>query len=160
MILNDVQVGIQPRKARKRVGRGPGSGHGKTAGRGHKGFFSHSGSSRRRGFEGGQKPLFRRFAKRGFNNKQFAQNVAVVNVGELNESFEANTEITPELLVARGLVRTRFDEVKVLGDGDLTKKFKISAHRFSGSAEQKITAAGGSFERIATGSSHVEVATA
>lgn len=151
MILNDVQVGIQPRKARKRIGRGSGSGHGKTAGRGHKGFFSRSGSSRRRGFQGGQMPLFRRVAKRGFNNKQFAPNVAVVNVGELNESFEAGAEITPQILSEKGLVRTSFDQLKVLGDGDLTKAFKIAAHRFSTSAEQKISAAGGSIERIPVG---------
>ena len=151
MILNDVQVGIQPRKPRKRIGRGSGSGHGKTSGRGHKGFFSRSGSSRRRGFQGGQMPLFRRVAKRGFNNNQFAPNVAVVNVGELNESFEAGTEITPEVLVEKGLVRTSFDQLKVLGDGELTRKFKIVAHRFSSSAEQKISAAGGSIERIPVG---------
>lgn len=148
MILNDVQTGIQPRKPRKRIGRGVGSGHGKTAGRGHKGFFSRSGSSRRRGFQGGQMPLFRRVAKRGFNNNQFAPSVAVVNLGELNECFESGTEITPELLAGKGIIRTKFDELKVLGDGDLSKKFKIAAHRFSASAEQKITAAGGSFERI------------
>lgn len=152
MILNDVQAAVKPRKLRKRIGRGSGSGHGKTSGRGHKGFFSRSGSSRRRGFQGGQMPLFRRIAKRGFNNNQFAPDVAVVNVGELNESFEAGVEITPELLVSRGLVRTRFDELKILGDGDLTKNFKIVAHRFSGPAELKIAAAGGSFERIAAGS--------
>ena len=151
MILNDVQVGIQPRKPRKRIGRGSGSGHGKTSGRGHKGFFSRSGSSRRRGFQGGQMPLFRRVAKRGFNNNQFAPNVAVVNVGELNESFEAGTEITPEVLVEKGLVRTSFDQLKVLGDGELTRKFRIVAHRFSSSAEQKISAAGGSIERIPVG---------
>jgi large subunit ribosomal protein L15 len=104
-------------------------------------------------------PLFRRVAKRGFNNKQFAQNVAVVNVGELNDSFEAGAEISPELLASKGLVRTRFDELKVLGDGELTKNFRILAHRFSGSAEQKILAAGGSFERIASGSPDNDVAT-
>ena len=152
MILNDVHVGIETRRPRKRVGRGTGSGHGKTSGRGHKGFFSHSGSSRRRGFHGGQMPLFRRVAKRGFNNKQFAVNVAVVNVGELNDVFEAGTEITPGILAEKGLIRSKFDQLKVLGDGELSKKFRISAHRFSSSAEQKITAAGGSFERIPTGS--------
>ena len=151
MILNDVHVGIEPRKQRKRIGRGSGSGHGKTSGRGHKGFFSRSGSSRRRGFHGGQMPLFRRVAKRGFNNNFFAPSVAVVNVGELNESFEAGAEITPELLLAKGLIRSKFDELKVLGDGELSKKFRISAHRFSSSAEQKISAAGGSFERIQVG---------
>jgi large subunit ribosomal protein L15 len=151
VILNDVHIGIQPRKARKRVGRGPGSGHGKTSGRGHKGFFSRSGSSRRRGFQGGQMPLFRRVAKRGFNNNQFAADVAVVNVGELNEAFETGAEITPEILVSKGLVRSKFDELKVLGDGELSKKFTISAHRFSASAEQKIAAAGGAIERISVG---------
>lgn len=151
MILNDVQVGIQTRKPRKRIGRGTGSGHGKTSGRGHKGFFSRSGSSRRRGFQGGQMPLFRRVAKRGFNNNYFAPDVAVVNVGELNESFDAGTVITPELLVEKGLVRTSFDQLKVLGDGELAKSFRIVAHRFSTSAEQKISAAGGSFERIPGG---------
>ena len=151
MILNDVHVGIEPRKARKRVGRGPGSGHGKTSCRGHKGFFSRSGSSRRRGFHGGQMPLFRRVAKRGFNNSYFAASVAVVNVGELNESFEAGAEITPELLAEKGLIRSKFDELKVLGDGELSKNLKITAHRFSASAEQKISAAGGTFQRIPTG---------
>lgn len=152
MILNDVHVGIEPRKARKRVGRGPGSGHGKTSGRGHKGFFSRSGSSRRRGFHGGQMPLFRRVAKRGFNNNYFAPSVAVVNVGELNESFEPGAQITPEVLAEKGLIRSKFDELKVLGDGELSKKLQITAHRFSASAELKISAAGGTFQRISTGS--------
>lgn len=148
MILNDVQTGIQPRKPRKRIGRGVGSGHGKTSGRGHKGFFSRSGSSTRRGFQGGQMPLFRRVAKRGFSNNQFAAEVAVVNVGLLGENFGSGSEVTPELLVARGLVATRFDEVKVLGDGELSVALKVVAHRFSASAEAKIVAAGGSVERI------------
>ncbi len=151
MILNDVQVGIQPRKPRKRIGRGIGSGHGKTSGRGHKGFFSRSGSSRRRGFQGGQMPLFRRVAKRGFNNKFFAPDVAVVNIGDLNESFESGAEITPGILVEKGIVRTSFDELKILGNGELSKNFRIVAHRFSTSAEQKIAAAGGSIERIPVG---------
>lgn len=148
MILNDVQTGIQPRKPRKRIGRGVGSGHGKTSGRGHKGFFSRSGSSTRRGFQGGQMPLFRRVAKRGFSNNQFAAEVVVVNVGLLGENFESGSEVTPELLVARGLVATRFDEIKVLGDGELSVSLKVVAHRFSASAEAKIVAAGGSIERI------------
>ncbi len=148
MILNDVQTGIQPRKPRKRIGRGVGSGHGKTSGRGHKGFFSRSGSSTRRGFQGGQMPLFRRVAKRGFSNNQFASEVAVVNVGLLGENFETGSEVTPELLVAKGLVATRFDEVKVLGDGELTVSLKVVAHRFSASAEAKIVAAGGTVERV------------
>lgn len=149
MILNDVQTGIQPRKPRKRIGRGVGSGHGKTSGRGHKGYFSRSGSSSRRGFQGGQMPLFRRVAKRGFSNNQFASEVVVINIGLLGENFEAGSVITPELLVARGLVATRYDEVKVLGDGELSIAINVSAHRFSASAEAKILAAGGSIERIA-----------
>jgi large subunit ribosomal protein L15 len=148
VILNDVQTGIQPRKPRKRIGRGVGSGHGKTSGRGHKGFFSRSGSSTRQGFQGGQMPLFRRVAKRGFSNNQFAAEVAVVNVGLLGENFESGSEVTPELLVAKGLVATRFDEVKVLGDGELTVSLKVVAHRFSASAEAKIVAAGGTVERV------------
>lgn len=151
MILNDVHIGIEPRKSRKRIGRGTGSGHGKTSGRGHKGFFSRSGSSRRRGFQGGQMPLFRRVAKRGFSNNYFAASVAVINVGELNDSFDAGAEITPELLVKKGMVRSSFDELKVLGDGEVTKKFTVFAHRYSAAAEQKISAAGGSFERLAAG---------
>lgn len=148
MILNDVHTGIQPRKNRKRIGRGIGSGHGKTAGRGHKGFFSRSGSSTRRGFQGGQMPLFRRVAKRGFSNNAFAPEVAVINVGSLAEKFPANSDITPQMLVAHGLIASRFDEVKVLGDGDVPHALKVTAHRFSASAEAKILAAGGAVLRI------------
>ena len=150
MILNDVHVGIQKQKKRKRIGRGTGSGTGKTAGRGHKGFYSRSGSSRRTGFEGGQMPLFRRVAKRGFNNRQFAAEVVVINVSKLSDSFEAGASVTPEILVERGLIPTRFDRVKVLGNGELTKALTITAHQFSGSAEQKIAAAGGSVVVIPT----------
>jgi len=148
VILNDVQTGIQTRKARKRVGRGSGSGHGKTAGRGHKGFFSRSGSSRRQGFQGGQMPLFRRVAKRGFNNRQFSPEVVVINVGTLGEKFEAGAEICPKVLAEKGLIPTRFDLLKVLGDGELSSAITVKAHRFSASAETKITAAGGKFEVI------------
>ena len=148
MILNDVQTGIQTRKARKRIGRGTGSGHGKTSGRGHKGYFSRSGSSRRQGFQGGQMPLFRRVAKRGFNNRQFSPEVVVINVGTLGEKFEAGAEICPRVLAERGLIPSRFDELKVLGNGELKIALKIKAHRFSGTAETQITAAGGSFEII------------
>jgi large subunit ribosomal protein L15 len=90
-------------------------------------------------------PLFRRVAKRGFNNAYFAPSIAVVNVGTLSELFDAGTQITPELLAGKGIIRTKFDELKVLGNGELTKALQISAHRFSASAEQKIAAAGGSF---------------
>lgn len=148
MIINDVHVGIQKRKARKRVGRGSGSGHGKTSGRGHNGYFSRSGSSRRTGFEGGQSPLFLRVAKRGFNNRQFAARVVIINVGQLNDCFDDGAEISVDDLVARGLIPSRHDLVKILGDGELSKKLVVKAHRFSASAEAKLVAAGGKYERI------------
>lgn len=148
MIIDDVHRGIQKNKKRKRVGRGPGSGHGKTSSRGHKGYGSRAGASRRRSFEGGQTPLALRVAKRGFNNKQFAKKVAVVNVAALEQAFESGAEITPEILAAKGLAKGRFDQVKILGNGDLSKKLSVSAHLFSQSAESKIQAAGGSVSRI------------
>lgn len=148
MILNDVHEGILKRKARKRVGRGSGSGHGKTAGRGHKGYFSRSGSKRRRGFEGGQTPLFRRVAKRGFNNAAFADTVVIINVGQLEKAFDDGAEVTVEALVSRGLIPSRHDALKILGDGELKKKLTVTAHRFSKSAEEKIVAAGGKYSRI------------
>ena len=142
MILNDVHEGIQKRRRRKRVGRGTGSGHGKTCGRGHKGYFSRSGSSRRRGFEGGQMPLFRRVAKRGFNNAAFAAEVVSINVRVL-DSFDDGTEVTGEFLAKRGLIPSRYDRLKILGDGELSKKLTVVADAFSASATQKIEAAGG-----------------
>ena len=142
MMIHDVHQGIRKNKTKKRVGRGPGSGHGKTSGRGHKGYFSRAGSSRRTGFAGGTTPLFMRVAKRGFSNAKFRLNVAAINVSKL-EIFDAGTEITPELLKAKGFTNGPFDEVKILGDGELTKSLAVSAHRFSGSAKQKIEAAGG-----------------
>lgn len=148
MILNDVHTGIQKRKPRKRIGRGPGSGHGKTSGRGHKGYYSRSGSRRRHGFEGGQMPFFRRVAKRGFNNAAFADRVVIVNVGQLDRAFDDGTEITVELLASKGMVPSRHDALKVLGDGELTKKFTVKANHFSRSAEEKIVAAGGRFDRV------------
>ncbi|HBL46734.1 50S ribosomal protein L15 [Gimesia sp.] len=148
MIIDDVHRGIQKNKKKKRVGRGPGSGHGKTSSRGENGYGSRSGSSRRVSFEGGQTPLAMRVAKRGFNNKQFAKKVAVVNVAALELAFENGTEITPEVLAAKGLAKGRFDQVKILGNGDLTKKLNVSAHLFSASAESKIQAAGGTVSRV------------
>ena len=148
MILNDVHTGIQKRKPRKRIGRGTGSGHGKTSGRGHKGYYSRSGSRRRHGFEGGQMPLFRRVAKRGFNNAAFAQKVVIINVGQLEKAFDDGAEITVDLLVSKGMVPSRHDALKVLGDGELSRKFVVKANQFSKSAEEKIVAAGGKFERV------------
>lgn len=146
MILDDVHRGITKHKKRKRIGRGPGSGHGKMAGRGHKGYFSRSGSSRRTGFEGGQTPLFMRIAKRGFSNNAFRVKVAVVNLSTLEEAYESGATVTVEDLKARGLTNGKFDIVKILGNGDLSKKLTVKAHRFSESAQQKIAAAGGTTE--------------
>ena len=150
MILDDVHRGIQKRRSRKRIGRGTGSGHGKTSGRGHKGAYSRAGTSRRMNFEGGQMPLARRIAKRGFNNNFFAARVAIVNLATLEQRFEAGETVSPAVLEERGLVKGKYDAVKILGDGDLTKKLTVQAHRFSRSAEEKITAQGGSVARILT----------
>ena len=132
---------------RKRVGRGPGSGLGKTAGRGEKGQKSRSGFARKPGFEGGQMPLHRRVPKRGFTNSPFRKEYACINLGRL-EVFEAGTIVTPELLVRQGLLRKLRDGVKVLADGTLTKALTVHAHRFSGKAQEKIAALGGKAETI------------
>ena len=142
MNLNDVHRGIQKNKKRKRLGRGIGSGHGKTCGRGHKGQRSRAGHSVHPTFEGGQMPLVRRIPKRGFNNR-WAQVVTIVNLGQLEDRFDDGDEVTPEMLKTKNLAKGRYDELKVLGDGELTKKLKISAHRFSQSALEKIQQAGG-----------------
>ena len=133
------------RKKPKRVGRGPGSGHGKTATAGHKGQLSRSGRKQYAGFEGGQMPLQRRVPKRGFTNL-FSTEYAVVNVGSLEK---LTGEITPERLLKEGLVRKLLAGVKILGDGELTKPLVVKAHRFSKSALEKITRAGGRAEVIA-----------
>lgn len=143
MKLHELSPAKGSTKTRKRVGRGPGSGNGKTAGRGHNGQRSRAGFSQRIGFEGGQMPLIRRVPKRGFTNI-FRQEFAVVNVRDL---AELEGEITPEVLVAHGLVRKGMP-VKVLGDGDLSAKLTIKAHRFSKSAREKIEAAGGTCEEL------------
>jgi large subunit ribosomal protein L15 len=142
MNLNDVHRGVHTAKPRKRLGRGVGSGHGKTAGRGHKGQGSRNGVSFLPIFQGGTMPLVRRIPKRGFNNR-WAKTVLVVNVGDLNQAFKSGDSVTPEKLAAANLVKGRYDELKILGDGEVTKKLKISAHRFSKAAAEKITQAGG-----------------
>jgi large subunit ribosomal protein L15 len=142
MNLNDVNRGIQKNKSRKRVGRGPGSGTGKTSARGHKGQGSRSGSSTSPIFEGGQMPLVRRIPKRGFNN-QWAETVAVVNLDVLDKNYAGGEEVTRESLRAKNLVKGRYDLLKVLGNGEITKSLKISAHKFSRSALEKIEKAGG-----------------
>jgi large subunit ribosomal protein L15 len=132
----------------KRLGCGESSGHGKTSGKGHKGQKARSGGSIRLGFEGGQMPLIRRVPKRGFNNAAFKTRYAVVNLSDL-EHFDAGTAIDEAILRAAGLVRGKIDGVKILGNGDLTKKLAISAHKFSGSAREKIEKAGGSATLVA-----------
>ncbi len=129
------------------MGRGPGSGLGKTAGRGEKGQKSRSGFSRKPGFEGGQMPLHRRIPKRGFTNSPFRKEFACVNLGRL-EVFEAGTIVTPELLMRQGIVRKLRDGLKVLADGQLTKALTVHAHRFSGKAQERIAALGGKAELI------------
>ena len=142
MNLHEVHQDVHCNKSRKRLGRGPGSGLGKTAGKGHKGQRSRPGYNALSIFEGGQMPLVRRIPKRGFHNK-FALDVSIVNVGDLELRFEANEEVTPATLKTRGLVKGQYDVLKVLGDGELTKSLKISAHKFSASAKEKIEKAGG-----------------
>ena len=148
MMINDVHTGIQKNKKRKRIGRGPGSGHGKTAGRGHKGAGSRSGHSRRLGFAGGQMPLFRLVAKRGFNNNAFAKKVIAVNVSTLQEHFNNGDDVTPDSLKAFGIAKGSYDILKILGDGELSIKLSVKAHRFSKSAREKIEAAGGKVEEL------------
>jgi large subunit ribosomal protein L15 len=142
MNLDDVHRGIHRHKKRRRLGRGKGSGQGKTAGRGHKGQASRAGWSRHPTFEGGQMPLVRRIPKRGFHNR-WALRVAVVNVGDLEEMFAAGAEVTPQALKEKDLAKARYDVLKVLGDGELSKRLTVSAHRFSRSALEKIQKAGG-----------------
>lgn len=146
MKLNELKSPAGATHRVKRVGRGIGSGHGKTSTRGHKGQKARSGGGMRPGFEGGQMPLQRRLPKRGFTNI-FKKYYAVVNVGDL-ERFEEGTVVTPELLIEAGLVNKIKDGVKILGNGELTKKLTVQAHKFSQQAEEKITARGGQIEVI------------
>ena len=129
----------------KRLGKGESSGLGKTAGKGHKGQKARSGGNVRPGFEGGQMPLHRRLPKRGFNNVQFADKVVVINVSHIEAFYEAGETVSEETLRAKKLVKGRFDAVKVLGQGDLTKGCTISGLKVSASAKEKIEKAGGSF---------------
>jgi large subunit ribosomal protein L15 len=146
MDLSNLRPSEGAKHAKKRVGRGQGSGNGKTAGRGHKGAKSRSGFKHKRGFEGGQMPLHRRVPKRGFHNP-FREQYEVVNLDALAERFEAGIEVTPELLRERGLIR-RAGPVKVLARGDIGKALTVRAHKFSGKAAEKIAAAGGRAETL------------
>ena len=147
MDLSNLKPAQGSKHSKKRVGRGQGSGQGVQAGRGHKGAKSRSGFKFKRGFEGGQMPLHRRIPKRGFHNP-FRVEYEVVNLDTLAERFEAGTVITPESLVAAGLV-TGKSLIKVLARGDVSKALTVKAHKFSGKAAEKIAAAGGQTEAIA-----------
>ncbi len=146
MKLEELKSPPGANKRVKRVGRGTGSGHGKTSTRGHKGQKARSGGGVRPGFEGGQMPLQRRLPKRGFTNI-FKKEYAIVNVEDLN-IFLDNTEVTPELLQEAGLINKYKDGIKILGDGELEKKLVVKAHKVSRQAEEKITARGGKVEVI------------
>ncbi len=146
MKLHELQPNPGATHKTKRMGRGIGSGHGKTAGRGHKGQYARN--TVRPGFEGGQTPMHRRLPRyRGFNNSMFAKEFAIVNLSQL-AAFEAGTVVTPELLVERRVVRELRDGVKILGDGEIGHALTVRAHKFSKSALEKLAAAGGTAEVI------------
>ncbi len=145
MKLSDLAPNPGSRKKRKRIGRGPGSGHGKTSCRGHKGQKSRSGGGVKPGFEGGQMPLQRRLPKRGFTNI-FQKKFAIVNIATLNNLEE--TTITPEYLLKEGVIKKLHDGIKILGNGEITRPVTVKAHAFSASAKEKITKAKGSVELV------------
>jgi large subunit ribosomal protein L15 len=147
MELHDLKPAPGATRTRRRVGRGPGSGAGKTAGKGHKGQKSRSGYSRRFGFEGGQMPLVRRLPKRGFTNN-FRIEFQVVNLRDLERVFGDGDVVSPESLVDKGLARKGAHPVKILGSGALTKKLSVKAHKFSTSAQSSIEKVGGSCEVV------------
>ncbi|RWR10635.1 50S ribosomal protein L15 [Siminovitchia fortis] len=146
MKLHELKPAEGARKERNRVGRGIGSGNGKTAGRGHKGQNARSGGGVRPGFEGGQTPLFQRLPKRGFTNIN-RKEYAVVNLDALNR-FEDGTEVTPELLIETGVVRNEKSGIKILAKGNIEKKLTVKANKFSSAAKEAIEAAGGSTEVV------------
>ena len=146
MRLDELRPAPGSNKKRKRVGRGDGSGHGKTSGRGHKGQGARSGGNVQPGFEGGQMPLQRRLPKRGFHNP-FRIEMAVVNVAQL-EGLPTGSEATPETLALQGLINGKKRQVKILGEGSLSKALTVRAHGFSAKAKEKIEAAGGKAELI------------
>jgi large subunit ribosomal protein L15 len=140
--LNNLHPAKGSTHKKKRVGRGPGSGLGKTAGRGHKGQKSRSGYSSRPGFEGGQMPLQRRLPKRGFTNI-FKKEWIEISLGKIEDSFKAGDDVTPEILHDRGLIKKAKHDLVILGNGEVSKSLKVSAHRFTKTAKEKIEKAGG-----------------
>ena len=150
MDLSNLKPPKGAKHAKKRIGRGQGSGNGKTAGRGHKGAKSRSGFTFKRGFEGGQMPLHRRVPKRGFHNP-FRVEYEVVNLDTLAKRFEAGTVVTPELLREHGILSRGKKLVKVLGRGEVSHALTVRVHKFSGAAAEKIAAAGGTAETLGIG---------
>jgi large subunit ribosomal protein L15 len=149
MYIHEITAIAGAHKKRKRVGRGKGSGHGKTCGRGHKGDGSRSGFSIPLTYEGGQMPLFRRIPKRGFNNANFTMRYEVVNVSQLDRLFDDGAAVGVQEMVVAGLIDSPASRIKVLGDGELSKKLNVTAHKFSKSAEQKISGCGGTIKVVA-----------
>ena len=147
MKLNELRPAEGSVQERFRKGRGPGSGNGKTAGKGHKGQNARSGGGVRPGFEGGQFPIYRQLPKRGFNNKRFATVYATINVSDLNR-FEDGAIVDIQTLIDARVIRKSLDGLKVLGNGELTKKLTVKAAKFSAAAKEKIEAAGGSCEEV------------
>ena len=147
MMIHEITQQVGKHKARRRVGRGRGSGLGKTSGRGHKGQRSRSGFGLPITAEGGQMPLFRRLPKRGFNNENFATRYLIVNVSQL-ESFDEGSRVDPAALHKAGVIRSSNVRLKVLGNGESNRSLTVAAHKFSASARQKITSAGGSVEDL------------
>ena len=147
MKLHELAPAVPAKKA-YRKGRGAGSGNGKTAGRGHKGQWARSGGGVRPGFEGGQMPAYRRLPKRGFDNSKFATTYAIVNLAQLEETFEDGAVVDLVALIESGLIAKPLDGLKVLGNGNLTKKITVKAHKISEAAKAKIEAAGGNVEVI------------
>ena len=149
MLSNEITAIVGANKKRKRVGRGKGSGHGKTCGRGHKGCGQRAGGGPRATYEGGQMPLFRRIPKRGFSNYNFERRYEIVNLSQLERFFDDGTAISIDELVNAGLVDSLKSKVKILGDGELTKKLSVSAQKFSKSAAEKISGCGGTVKVVA-----------
>ena len=147
MKLHELSPAEGSKKAVKRIGRGHGSGQGKTAGKGHKGQKARSGGGVRPGFEGGQMPMQRRLPKRGFNNI-FAKKIVSINVGSLEKKFDDGAVVDTQALISAGLVKNSFDSIKILGNGNLTKKLEVKVAAYSASAKEKIEAAGGKAEVV------------
>jgi len=148
MRLHNIKPRPGAKHRRKRLGCGESSGLGKTSGRGHKGQKSRSGGGPRSTFEGGQMPLYRRLPKRGFNNARFKKYYAVINVGTLNDVFDEGTTVNEEVLRDAGIIKGRYDGLKILGEGEVKKKFTIEADKISVSAKEKIESAGGQVKAV------------